>query len=100
MTVKASNDITNELDYHDRESAWNDGVVTHVHSKSPAISHVAREDYGVDDPIWRAQMVSLYFESVHDTHHSLFHRPTFERETRNGKVDDAILYAILALGAR
>jgi hypothetical protein len=53
-----------------------------------------------DDPAWRLRMITLYFESVHDTHHSLFHQSTFNMEVRDGKVADVVLYAILALGAR
>ncbi|KAG9258012.1 NADH dehydrogenase [Emericellopsis atlantica] len=52
------------------------------------------------DPVWKQEMVSHYFDVVHDTHHSLFHRPTFERDLRNNQIPDVILYSVLSLGIR
>lgn len=45
-------------------------------------------------------LVKVYFSTLHDTHHALFHQPTFIREFEEGKVPDLILLAIFALVAR
>ncbi len=45
-------------------------------------------------------LVRVYFSTLHDTHHALFHQPTFIREFKEGKVPDLILLAIFALVAR
>jgi hypothetical protein len=52
------------------------------------------------DLAWKQEIVSHYFDVVHDTHHSLFHRPTFEKDLRNNQVPDVILYSVLSLGMR
>jgi hypothetical protein len=44
--------------------------------------------------------VLLYFQHVHDKHHSLFHQPSVELELENEQVPDILLYAMMALGAR
>lgn len=48
----------------------------------------------------RDEMVFHYFEVVHDTHHSLFHRTTFEVDIREGRIANGLVYAIVALGSR
>jgi hypothetical protein len=48
----------------------------------------------------RRELVLLYFQHVHDKHHSLFHQPSVELELENGQVPDILLYAMMALGAR
>lgn len=52
------------------------------------------------DPSWREDMVSNYFSVVHDKHHSIFHRPLFESEMRDGLVPDVLSCAVLSLGSR
>jgi hypothetical protein len=47
-----------------------------------------------------AELVQLYFEYVHDKFHSLFHRPSFMEDVRNGQAPDILLYGMLALSAR
>jgi len=44
--------------------------------------------------------VLLYFQHVHDKHHSLFHQPSVGLELENEQVPDILLYAMMALGAR
>jgi len=44
--------------------------------------------------------VGLYFLVVHDTHHSIFHRPTVEKQITDGEFPDILLYSVMALGAR
>jgi hypothetical protein len=44
--------------------------------------------------------VLLYFQHVHDKHHSLFHQPSVELELETEQVPDILLYAMMALGAR
>ena len=46
------------------------------------------------------ETVKWYFKVIHDTHHSLFHRPTFEHDLKNGRVSPVIIHAIVALGSR
>lgn len=47
-----------------------------------------------------SELVSLYFDYIHDQFHSLFHRPSLEADLTNGKVPLVILYAIIGLAAR
>lgn len=47
-----------------------------------------------------SELVSLYFDYIHDQFHSLFHRPSLEADLANGKVPLVILYAIIGLAAR
>ncbi|KFZ06585.1 hypothetical protein V501_07271 [Pseudogymnoascus sp. VKM F-4519 (FW-2642)] len=47
-----------------------------------------------------SELVSLYFDYIHDQFHSLFHRPSLETDLANGKVPLVILYAIIGLAAR
>jgi hypothetical protein len=44
--------------------------------------------------------VLLYFQHVHDKHHSLFHQPSVEAELAEYQVPDVLLYAMMSLGAR
>jgi hypothetical protein len=48
----------------------------------------------------RRELVLLYFQHVHDKHHSLFHQPSVGLELENEQVPDILLYAMMALGAR
>lgn len=52
------------------------------------------------DTSWKQEMVDNYFDVVHDKHHSLFHRPTFESDLGDNQVPEVILCAILSLGSR
>lgn len=42
----------------------------------------------------------LYFQHIHDRHHSLFHQPSVEVELEKGQVPDVLLFSMMALGAR
>ena len=46
------------------------------------------------------ELVNLYFDYIHDSIHSLFHRPSLIRDLETGKVPSVILFAIIALSAR
>lgn len=46
------------------------------------------------------ELVALYFNEIHDTHHSIFHRPTVEQNVVNEKLPNVLLYSMMALGAR
>lgn len=48
----------------------------------------------------RRELVLLYFQHVHDKHHSLFHQPSVELELEDGRVPEILLYAMMSLGAR
>ena len=63
-------------------------------------SQGARHDLLGLDPSWKQEMVSHYFNVVHDKHHSLFHRPTFERNLQENRIADVILFSVLSLGSR
>jgi len=62
------------------------------------------DDFGCDLPApdlaWQQEMVSNYFSVVHDKHHSIFHKPLFERDLCSGLVHPCILYAVVSLGSR
>lgn len=45
------------------------------------------------------ELVRLYFLVVHDTHHSIFHRPTVEQQITDGEFPEVLLYSVMALGA-
>lgn len=47
-----------------------------------------------------SELLSLYFDYIHDQFHSLFHRPSLEADLANGNVPMVILYAIVGLAAR
>lgn len=46
------------------------------------------------------ELVDLYFDIIHDKDHSLFHRPSFITNQRQGLADMMHIYAILSLAAR
>lgn len=46
------------------------------------------------------EMVGWYFKVIHDKHHALFHRPSFERDLERDAIPLAVIYAMIALGAR
>jgi len=46
------------------------------------------------------ELVELYFDLIHDQFHSLFHRPTFMEQVRNGTAPKVLLFAMMALSAR
>jgi hypothetical protein len=46
------------------------------------------------------EVVDLYFRFIHDTFHSLFHRPTMMQDVSQGTVSPVILYAMISLSAR
>ena len=48
----------------------------------------------------RRELVRHYFRVIHDTHHSIFHRPSVEQDLEDGKLPDVLLYAMMALAAR
>jgi hypothetical protein len=52
------------------------------------------------DPVWRQELINNYFSVVHDKHHSLFHRPSFERDLQSDQVPEVIACAVLSLGSR
>lgn len=70
-------------------------------SDSPLISS-EEHDKGTLLPPYRLrrELVLLYFQHVHDKHHSLFHQPSVEVELENGQVPEVLLYAMMSLGAR
>jgi hypothetical protein len=41
--------------------------------------------------------VLLYFQHVHDKHHSLLRQPSVELELENGQVPEILLYAVMSL---
>jgi hypothetical protein len=46
------------------------------------------------------ELVELYFDLIHDQFHSLFHRPSFTEQVRNGTAPRVLLFAMMALSAR
>ena len=46
------------------------------------------------------ELVTLYFQYIHDTFHSLFHKPSLLEDVRNGVVPRVILLSIISLTAR
>lgn len=46
------------------------------------------------------ELASLYFQYIHDTFHSLFHKPSCMREVSTGTIPRVILFAIISLAAR
>ena len=46
------------------------------------------------------ELVELYFDLIHDQFHSLFHRPSFIGQIRNGTAPRVLLFAMMALSAR
>ena len=46
------------------------------------------------------ELADLYFRFIHDTFHSLFHRPTMMQNVSHGTVPPVILYAMISLSAR
>jgi hypothetical protein len=73
-----------------------------IQRKSGSSCLTSEDSQGVLLPAYslRKDFVLLYFQYVHDKHHSLFHQPSVEVELENGKVPDVLLYAMMALGAR
>lgn len=45
-------------------------------------------------------LVENYLKKVHDQPHSIFHPPTLRVQLRNGSLDEAMLCAICAIGAK
>jgi hypothetical protein len=50
--------------------------------------------------VLQKELVSLYFLVVHDTHHSIFHRPTVEKHVHDEEFPHVLLFSMMALGAR
>lgn len=48
----------------------------------------------------REQLAGLYFQYIHDTFHSLFHKPSFMQDVSRGTVPGVILFAVISLAAR
>lgn len=46
------------------------------------------------------ELVSLYFDYIHDQFHSLFHPPSLLQEVENGTASPMILFCVMALSAR
>jgi hypothetical protein len=46
------------------------------------------------------ELVNLYFRYIHDTFHSLFHKPSLIDDLRAGTIPQVILLAIISLSAR
>jgi hypothetical protein len=46
------------------------------------------------------ELTDLYFRYIHDTFHSLFHKPSCMRDISSGKVPHVILFAVISLAAR
>jgi hypothetical protein len=46
------------------------------------------------------ELAVLYFQYIHDTFHSLFHKPSFMRDVAGGTVPGVILFAVISLAAR
>lgn len=67
----------------------------HLNPTPSPSTHNVLPGYGL-----RRELVLLYFQHVHDKHHSLFHQPSVELELENGQVPDILLCAMMALGAR
>jgi hypothetical protein len=67
----------------------------YLNSSHSASTHPVLPGYDL-----RRELVLLYFQHVHDKHHSLFHQPSVELELENERVPDILLYAMMALGAR
>lgn len=88
--------------YHQHYSVSDGGVSgpDDLSSNASYTSRSTRLDLLQLDPSWRQEMVNHYFDVVHDKHHSLFHRPTFENDLHNNHVPDVILCAVLSLGSR
>lgn len=45
-------------------------------------------------------LIQVYFSTMHNTHHALFHRPTFMKDFNEGNIPQVILLSIFALIAR
>jgi len=48
----------------------------------------------------RVQIIDLYLTYVHNKPHTLFHEPTLHEQVLDESIEPAILYGLLALGAR
>ncbi|KAH8721531.1 fungal-specific transcription factor domain-containing protein [Phaeosphaeriaceae sp. PMI808] len=48
----------------------------------------------------REELVSLYFDYIHDQFHSMYHRPSFMDDVVNDRVANILLFAIFALSSR
>jgi hypothetical protein len=48
----------------------------------------------------RLELVSLYFDYIHDQFHSMYHRPSFTEDVARERVPKIILLAIIALSCR
>lgn len=46
------------------------------------------------------ELVSLYFDYIHDQFHSLFHPPTLLQEVENETASPMIIFSVMALSAR
>lgn len=45
-------------------------------------------------------LVALYFQYIHDTFHSIFHKPTLMQDVQHGQLPRVILLSIISLSAR
>jgi Fungal specific transcription factor domain len=45
-------------------------------------------------------LTELYFQYIHDTFHSIFHRPSVLEDVANGTLPDVLLFGIISLAAR
>ena len=48
----------------------------------------------------RLELVSLYFDYIHDQFHSMYHRPSFTEDVARERVPKIILLAIVAISCR
>jgi hypothetical protein len=46
------------------------------------------------------ELVDLYFRYIHDSFHSLFHRPSLMEDVARGTLPKVLLFAIMSLSAR
>lgn len=82
----SSSPIQTEANAHDSE------LVRWPARGSPAIS--------LPPTVLCEEIVSLYFQYIHDTFHSLFHKPSLLEDVRNGTISRLILLSIISLAAR
>lgn len=78
----------------------------HDEGESPPVSASETHKGTSDEPLrlpeisLLLEITSLYFDYIHDVFHSLFHKSTFIQDLIDGKISDAILFAIVGLALR
>lgn len=68
-----------------------------IESRAPVTN--SRSLNNVDGAVCN-ELVDIYFDLIHDKQHSLFHRPTFIADQREGRAPMVLVYAMMALAAR